>query len=112
MIIDNFLIKIGPSIFTSRAGKNDVTIWKESEDRTGAKFDEKYYRSIAKFCAETGETLRSYGQLPPTITMPLLKQWGLVKQYDGWFCERCQQIVAGKEVTFDEHHDKCGGKCK
>ncbi|MFH1236763.1 MAG: hypothetical protein V1685_07615 [Parcubacteria group bacterium] len=29
----------------------------------------------------------------------------------GWYCARCKQIVSGEEVTFEEHHDKCGGKC-
>ena len=29
----------------------------------------------------------------------------------GWYCERCRQVVAGEEVTFSEHHEKCGGRC-
>jgi len=29
-----------------------------------------------------------------------------------WFCDRCMQIVSGSKVTFSEHHDNCGGKCR
>lgn len=28
-----------------------------------------------------------------------------------WFCERCLQIVTGKEITAQTHHESCGGSC-
>jgi ribosomal protein L37AE/L43A len=29
-----------------------------------------------------------------------------------WFCERCKQSVSGTKVTFSEHHESCGGRCR
>ena len=31
---------------------------------------------------------------------------------DEWYCERCKQYVPGHEVTYDEYHDGCGGRCR
>jgi ribosomal protein L37AE/L43A len=29
-----------------------------------------------------------------------------------WYCEECKQRVDGSNVTFEETHDGCGGKCR
>lgn len=76
---NNYLIVSAPSIFVSRAGKVDVTVWRREGRCVGAKMgDGQYYQSVAKFCAETAECLRSYAPLPPEITLPLLRQWGFI----------------------------------
>ena len=28
-----------------------------------------------------------------------------------WVCEKCGQTVNGRNVTFEETHEGCGGKC-
>ena len=28
-----------------------------------------------------------------------------------WICEKCGQTVDGRNVTFEEIHEGCGGKC-
>jgi hypothetical protein len=31
----------------------------------------------------------------------------------GWFCERCEQTVSSKNVTYEGHHaGGCGGRCE
>lgn len=28
-----------------------------------------------------------------------------------WVCQKCGELVDGRNVTFEEYHDGCGGRC-
>ena len=28
-----------------------------------------------------------------------------------WVCQKCGELVDGRNVTFEEYHEGCGGKC-
>jgi len=28
-----------------------------------------------------------------------------------WVCQRCGELVDGRNVTFEEYHEGCGGRC-
>lgn len=28
-----------------------------------------------------------------------------------WVCQKCGELVDGRNVTFDEYHEGCGGRC-
>lgn len=30
---------------------------------------------------------------------------------EDWFCEKCKEYVEGRDVTYEELHDGCGGNC-
>lgn len=28
-----------------------------------------------------------------------------------WVCQKCGELVDGRNVTFEEYHEGCGGRC-
>lgn len=76
----DYRITRNPSIYTSRAGKEDCRIMVESDfTHGGARYGDKLFRTIAVYAAESGTMIRSYERLPNEITMPLLHQWGMIE---------------------------------
>lgn len=73
-----YLIKKQPSIFMSRAGKNDCLILKQCETHGIRENNNKLYTIIAIIESETGEYIRDYEMFPPEITLLLLQQWGFI----------------------------------
>jgi len=73
-----YLIKKHPSIFMSRAGRQDCSIFKQCETHGIRENNNKLYTIIAIIESETGEYIRNYERLPPEITFPLLQQWGFI----------------------------------
>jgi len=31
--------------------------------------------------------------------------------HDEWWCMRCMKVVRPTDVTYEEYHDGCGGRC-
>jgi hypothetical protein len=72
----SFMIRQGPSIFTSRPGKLDIVIHKEN-NVWGAMYDGKRYSVALIFSAEDCQVLRHYDAVPDDI-LANLKEWGLL----------------------------------
>jgi len=68
----------GPSIFTSRRGKEDVRIMREARYE-GAKHGDKYYMTRRVLAAEDGAILRDYDEpVPEELSVKNLIQMGLI----------------------------------
>lgn len=61
-IVHGFLVTVGPSIYTNRAGHTDIRVQHESE--WGAKHENgRRYSTIQVMAAENLETIRNYGSI-------------------------------------------------
>ena len=74
-----WLIRRGPSIFSSRSGRMDVRVMRENPTWGGREIDGKLYTTEKIFDSETGDIVRDYGKLPEEINLPMLVIWGFVK---------------------------------
>jgi hypothetical protein len=73
-----WIIKV-PSCFTSRKGKDDVSIYKRSTWGRRQP-DGELYRCCLRLDAETGTVVRNYESIHQQITVDWLKQVGFIKQ--------------------------------
>ena len=55
----NWIVRKGPSIFTSRKGKEDVRILRQNSDWGGMEFDGKRYTTAMVFDAENNQIIKS-----------------------------------------------------
>jgi hypothetical protein len=73
-----WLISAVASPFTSRRGKIDVMVCKESDWGFRAE-DRKLYRGCLKLAAEDGSIIRDYEAVPSNITVDFLRDRGFVR---------------------------------
>jgi len=83
MIVDvdgrKYYIRRGPSAFTSRNGKQDVTV--SVIGNWGARAaDNKLYRGCATFAAESGEIIREYEKIPAQFSVDWLRDNGFINK--------------------------------
>lgn len=79
---DKYLIRRGPSIFTSRNGKQDCVIKKRNNATYGAhgarEDDGKLYNIVKIIACESGELLRDHEEIPADISTDFLKDQGYI----------------------------------
>lgn len=74
---DTWLILKEKSVFVSRKGKSDVSIYKKS-CWGRRQIDGLLYKCCVRFASEDGSVVRDYEAIPSIITVEFLKDKGFV----------------------------------
>lgn len=69
-----------PSIYTNRAGMDDVVI-EISGDWGGREANGKLYNTVWKCCAENGEPIRSHSSYPDEFNHDFLMKMGFINNH-------------------------------
>lgn len=76
--------------------------------------EESLYKSLmSRFEKCYHATEHVYAKEAAKMFAWMINSWKQEENYnnDAWMCQKCGNNVPNEQVTFEEYHDGCGGKC-